>query len=110
MSALNVVYPDDLQLLSLSFQRDGWHCTLRCDDSWKDDTGQSLFAMAAHGKSEDGPQKAINAAVARVYELVAEINAEIPLRKENRAMEQRLKTLSKTQREEVDELSALLGL
>lgn len=99
---LHVTLPVNLQFLSLSLQRDGWHAVLRCDDSWFDDTGQSLFGMAGTGKSEDGPQQAINAAVARINELVAEINEEIPLRKE------RQKPVKASA--EVSDLLGLLGL
>ena len=100
---LLIEWPKNLQLLSISFQRDGWYATLRCDDTWFDDTGQSLFAMASHGKGLTA-QHAVHSAVSRVHELVAEINAEIPLRKEHRPM------VSKSVKEEADELSALLGL
>lgn len=102
MTTLSVIYPDNLQLLSLTHQREAWHCTLRCDESWKDDTGASLFGMSAHGADRDSAQEAVDAAVRRVSELVAEINAEIPLRKENRPR--------KTPSQEADEIFALLGL
>lgn len=98
---LQVTYPTDLELLSISHQRDGWYAVLRCDDSWKDDTGQSLFAMAGTGKGES-PQEAVASAVMRIEELVAEINREIPLRKENRPR--------KTPSQEADEIFALLNL
>ena len=101
MKELKLFWPDNLELLSVTCQRDGWHVTLRCDSTWFDDTGQSLFGMAAFGKSEDGPQQALDHAVIRVAELVAEINAEIPLRQ--------AKPPARQSSEEA-ELLALLGL
>lgn len=100
MNELRVTYPSNLELISLSHQRDGWHAHLRCDDSWHDDTGQSLFAMGGTGKAEEGPQAAIAAAVKRIEELVREINEEIPLRKENRMKKEA----------GAEEILALLGL
>lgn len=99
-NSLHLSWPANLQLVSVSLQRAGWFAVLRCDDSWKDDTGQSLYGMAGTGKSEDGPQPAINAAVIRIEELVAEINEEIPLRKENRMKKEA----------GAEEILALLGL
>ena len=101
MNQLTVTWPSNLELLTISHQRDGWHAVLRCDDSWKDDTGASLFAMAGTGKGES-PQAAIAAAATRIDELVREINEDIPLRKE------RQKPVKASA--EVSDLLGLLGL
>lgn len=101
LQELTIYWPKNLELCSISHQRAGWFCVLRCDDSWKDDVGQSLYAMGATGRG-DSPQSAIYAAMAKMDRLVEEINREIPLRKENRK--------APTASAEADELFALLGL
>lgn len=95
MTELRVTYPDELQLLSISSQRDGWHCVLR--------TRASLFAMSSLGKGETA-QEAVDSAVARVAELVREI----PRRPSQEVLPSQV--TRRSVREEAEELAALLGL
>lgn len=104
MTTLTITIPERMELCSLRFERAGWTATLSLDDSWLDDSGQSLYAMRAFPVENFAtPQEAIDAAEKEAHALIAEINREIPLRKPLRGLPSRIDA-------EVDELKGLLGL
>ena len=98
---LTITWPRTLSFLALRYERQGWQAGLRAGPSVRDETGSSLEGMSAYAYGET-PQAAFDAAVARMHELIAEINREIPLRAQPK--------LRQSESAQKEELLALLGL